>query len=345
MNAVALIAPRRLEVIELPAPRLARETDALLRLERVGVCGSDLHYFETGRIGARVVQFPFVIGHECAGRVLAVGRAVRRVRVGELVAVDPAMACGQCDQCRRGRPHTCRHLSFLGCPGEAAGCLAECLVMPEACLYPATGRLTADQAALCEPLSIGVYAVRLSRMTPGARAVVLGAGPIGLCVLLAARAAGASPLYVTEPVAARARLARELGAAWVGNPAESDVVGGVRALAPGGVDIVFECAGQQSTLDEAVAMLGPGGVLVLVGIPRMDRVSFPIDLLRRKEITLVNVRRQNQCVDAAVALAAAGTLPLDRLVTHHFAADQSQAAFELVAGYGDGVVKAMIDWA
>jgi L-iditol 2-dehydrogenase len=331
-------------VVELPRPAVGGESDVLLKVAKVGVCGSDLHYYQTGRIGTRVVQFPFVLGHECAGTVVEIGRGVKRVRPGEEVAVDPAMSCGQCDQCRRGRPHTCRRLKFLGGPDEVPGCLSEFIVMPQDCLYPTNGRISLEQAALCEPLSIGVYAVKQAQLAPRADVAILGCGPIGLCVLLAARHAGAAAAFATDRLDHRLSVAAKLGAGWTGNPDKATVVNEILARQPAGMDVVFECAGQQETLDQAVQLLKPGGRLMVIGIPTTERVSFRIDALRRKEITLLNVRRQNHCVETAIELVASRSVNVDCLVTHRFAPEDAQRAFDLVAAYGDGVVKALIEF-
>ncbi len=344
MLAVVLTELRKLEIRQLPSPVLSKDTDVLLKVEKVGVCGSDVHYFETGRIGPRQVEFPFLMGHECAGTVIQAGRAVKRVRAGDQVAVDPAMPCHQCDQCCQGRQNTCRHLSFLGCPGEAPGCLSEFIVMPEECLYPLRGKLTLQQAVLCEPLSIGIYAVKQSHLPTHGEAAILGSGPIGLSVLLAARQQGARQVFMTDKIDHRVNIARQAGAAWSGNPDHADIVSTILKEAPEGLDVVYECAGQQETLDQAVELLKPGGRLMLVGIPREERIYFKIDLLRRKEITLINVRRQNDCVQAAIDLIASRAAPVDFMVTHHCAPEQAQEAFDRVADYRDGVIKAMIDF-
>jgi len=210
MKAVQLTGLRRMELCTVPDPVLRADTDVLLRVAVVGVCGSDVHYYTTGRIGSQVVQYPFRVGHECSAVVEAVGSRVTRVRPGERVAVEPAMSCGVCDQCRADRPHTCRQLRFLGCPGQAEGCLCERIVMPEACCFPVPASLTMEQAALVEPLSIGLYAVRLAALPPEARVAVLGSGPIGLSVVLAAREAGLTP-YVTDKLAPRLAAARRAG--------------------------------------------------------------------------------------------------------------------------------------
>jgi L-iditol 2-dehydrogenase len=343
MKTMALTGLRRMERREAPVPELREPTDVRLRIVSVGVCGSDVHYYTTGRIGSQVVQYPFVVGHECAAVVDAAGPAVTRVRPGDRVAVEPAMPCHRCDQCRAGRPHTCRALRFLGCPGQAAGCLAEYLVMPEECCLPLAAELTAEQGVLAEPLAIGLYAVRQSVPLCGARVAILGAGPIGLSVLVPAVAEGAAAVYVTDPIEARRAVARRAGAAWVGDPRREDVVAAVAAREPLLLDAVFECCGQQEAVDQAVDLLKPGGKLMMVGIPEVDRISLVIDKARRKELCLQNVRRQNHCAEAALARQASGELDVRFMVTHRFPFERTPEAFERVAGYAEGVVKAMVN--
>jgi L-iditol 2-dehydrogenase len=337
---------RKMELNDAPTPAIVHDTDVLLRMTRVGVCGSDVHYYTEGKIGSQVVQFPFTVGHEGAGIVERVGAAVTRVKAGDRIAIEPAMPCGQCDQCRVGRPHTCRKLRFLGCPKQAEGCLSEYLVMPEACCLPIPDAMSFDQAAISEPLAIGVYAVKRSIPMAGATIGILGAGPIGLSVLLPARAQGASRIFITDKIDARLALARRAGADWAGNPDTGDVVADIAAREPAQLDVVFECCGKQEALDQAIELLKPGGKLMLVGIPpTLERVSFLIDKLRRKEICIQNVRRQNHCVQPALDMIARGDFNVDVMVTHRFPFARTKEAFDLVAGYQDGVVKAMIDFA
>src|SRR4030042_6278606 len=131
MKAMLLTDIRRMELADVPEPKIKKGTGVLLKIEMVGVCGSDVHYYETGRIGSQIVEYPFIVGHECTATVKAVGRIVSRVRAGDRVVVDPAIACNKCDQCRVGRRNTCRNLRFLGCPGQASGCLCEYIVMSQ----------------------------------------------------------------------------------------------------------------------------------------------------------------------------------------------------------------------
>jgi len=352
MRAAVLVGIGKIEMREVADVRLAGARDVLVRVERVGVCGSDVHYFETGRIGSQVVEFPFIVGHECSGTVVEIGGEVSRVKVGDKVAVDPAQSCGKCDQCRAGRENTCRNLRFLGTPGQGNGCLCEYIVMGEDSLYRLGDKVTLDQGALCEPLSIGVYAAQQGAVKGSDDVVILGAGPIGLSVMLGCHGRGVRSVYMTDILDYRVEVARKAGARWAGNADKSDIVADILARQPlestingdvaVGMDVVFECAGKPETLDQAVELLKPGGRLILVGIPREERVSFAIDKIRRKELTIINIRRQNGCVQGALDLVANRKVNVDFMLTHRFKLEEAQEAFELVGRYGDGVIKAMI---
>ncbi len=345
MKAMRLTGIRNMEMHTIPDPDLRHDTDVLIQMTRVGVCGSDVHYYTEGRIGCQVARYPFTVGHEGAGIVKQVGSAVSRVKPGDRIAIEPAMPCWSCDQCLANRPHTCRKMLFLGCPGQADGCLSELLVMPETSCFPLPPSLDDDQGALSEPLSIGLYSVRQSIPMRGRTVGILGAGPIGLSVLLVARHFGAGRIYTTDLIDSRLALARNAGADWTGNPSETNVVQAITTEEPDQLDVVFECCGQQEALDQAIALLKPGGKLMLVGIPpTLDRVSFQIDNLRRKEICIQNVRRQNHCVQPALDMIARRQVNVAMMVTHRFPFAETQAAFDMVAGYQQGVVKAMIDF-
>jgi L-iditol 2-dehydrogenase len=343
VKAVVLTGIRQMKTADVPEPTIKSDNDVLLKVEAVGVCGSDVHYYETGKIGSQIVEYPFVIGHECAATVEAVGRVVTRVKAGDNIVIEPAIACNDCDQCKSGRKNTCRNLKFLGCPGQAGGCLCEYIVMPEDCCFPIDGKITLEQGILCEPLAIGVYAVKQAFLSNKAAIAILGAGPIGLSCLVSAKSENVNACYVTEKIEERAEAAAKNGATWTGNPNKEDIVKGILRQEPDGLDAVFECAGQQETIDQAVELLKPGGKLMLLGIPRLERISFSIDKIRRKEITVVNVRRQNECTQTAIDLIADGKINVDFMITHRFKLKQAQEAFDMVAEYRDGVIKAIIE--
>ena len=188
MKAVYLTSLRQMEVGQAPAPRINGPHDVLLRVDTLGVCGSDIHYYTQGRIGPQAAPFPLILGHELAATVMELGAEVKNLHSGQRVAVDPLIPCGECDQCRAGRQHTCRKQKFLGNPGQAPGALVEYLVMPATCCSPVPDSLSDDEAAVVEPLSIGVYAAQMAQLAPAARVGIVGSGPIGLCTLLAIRA-------------------------------------------------------------------------------------------------------------------------------------------------------------
>ena len=344
MKAVVLTGIRQTELADVPEPSVKRDNDVLLRIAMVGICGSDIHYYETGRIGSQIVEYPFIVGHECVATVEAVGRAVTRIETGDQVVVDPAIACGECDQCQQGRRNTCRNLKFLGCPGQVVGCLCQYIVMPEDCCLGIDGKITFAQGVLCEPLAIGLYAVKQARLSERSDIAILGAGPIGLSCLVCARLEGVNACYVTEKIDERIKVAQGQGATWVGNPDREDVVKAILRRESAGMDVVFECAGQQETIDQSIELLKPGGKLMLIGIPRVERISLVIDKLRRKEITIVNVRRQNKCTEECIDLIASGQISVDFMITHRFKPARVQDAFDMVAGYRDGVVKALIEF-
>lgn len=341
MKASLLTGIRKMEIRDIPPPDIGSPKDVLLKIGLAGVCGSDVHYFRSGRSGEQDVEFPWVVGHECTAVVEKVGDHVTRVSPGDRVAVDPAVSCGQCDQCRAGRPNTCRNLRFLGFPGQMGGCLCEFIVMSEENCFKIDDRLNPLQGVLVEPLSIGIYAVDfLDRME--ARAIgILGCGPIGLSVMQAALAKHIRKIYASEKIPERLESARGKGAVWTGNPEEMDVVKEILAQT-GELDAVFECCGDQNALDQAIDLLRPGGLLLILGIPEMDRVTFDAHKLRRKEIRIQNVRRQTGCTQRAIDLIASEKVDVSFMATHIFSLDEAQKAFEMVADYRDGVIKAML---
>ncbi len=344
MKAMQLTGVRQMELFEVPDPEIRNDDDVLIKVLSVGVCGSDIHYYVSGKIGSQVVDYPFAVGHEGGGRVIEVGKGVTRVKPGDRIAIEPAMPCWMCDQCKTGRHHTCRNLRFLGCPKQAEGCLSEYVVMPETSCFGISDAMSMVEAALSEPLAIGLYAVKKSIPMQSAKIGVLGAGPIGFSVFLPATSMGADKVYVTDKIDARLELAKTAGATWTGNPNNNDVVNEILEIEPRGLDVVFDCCGDQEALDQAIEILKPGGKLMIIGIPPFDRFSFPVDDMRHKEICIQNVRRQCDCVQAALDMIENKDFDINVMVTHHFGFDRTKPAFDLVSDYADGVLKAMIDF-
>jgi L-iditol 2-dehydrogenase len=342
MKTMMLTGIRKMAVQETPDPVITDGSGVLIKMMVTGVCGSDIHYYQNGRIGSQVINYPFPVGHEGAGIVIAVGKDVKSVRPGDRIAIEPAMPCHECDQCLSGREHTCRKLKFLGCPGQADGCLSEYIVMPESSCFRVPDAMTFEEAAISEPLAIGVYSVRQAGLIRNAKIGILGFGPIGMSVMLSAMAAGIEKIYVTDKIDGRVSKAIQSGATWAGNPDLDDIAATINELEHGGLDVVFECCGKQEALDQAGLLLKPGGKLMIIGIPEFDNWSFNADIMRRKELSLVNVRRQNNALDETLGLLSSGKVDVTTMVTHRFSFEQTKEAFDLVAGYEDGVMKAMI---
>ena len=344
MKKVVLTKLRNMELVKADIPILVNREDVKIKILSIGVCGSDIHYYTEGRIGTQVVDFPFVLGHECSGMIVETGEGVTNVKVGDLVVVDPSVHCGKCDQCLSGRPHTCRNIKFLGCPGQLEGCLSEYIIMPSFTCYPVTGRMNPVQAALIEPFTIGVYSVRQAQLPDiNVSTVIFGAGPIGLSILLKLKAGGVVNTGIVEPLGYRLKKAGEMGAGYLINPDKDDVEKKVVEREKLLVDVVFEASGKQDAVDNAIRILKPGGKLILVGIPPLGQFTFDMDFMRRKELTVINIRRQNQAVDEAIELVAGGKVDVEKMVTHHFTLDKTLQAFNIVEGYKDGAVKVMIN--
>jgi threonine dehydrogenase-like Zn-dependent dehydrogenase len=232
----------------------------------------------------------------------------------------------------------------MGCPDELPGALAGRLVMPAECFYKVPDSMTLPQAVMVEPLSIAVWAAQFAGEATGKTIAILGTGTMGLCTLLALRAAGEPRrVYASDLIDDRLAMARKLGAFAAANAARQDVAKEFLAAEPLGFDYVFECAGQQETLDQAAKLLAPGGTLIIVGIPETDRISFDMSFLRRKELKVQNVRRQNGTVARTIDLVASGKADVDPLATHYFPLERTADAFELAHSYKDGVIKAIVE--
>ena len=338
MKAAYLCQPGQLTVRTAADPSISRDTDVLLRNDYAGLCGSDYHYFRTGRIGSQIIEQPFIIGHECTATIFETGKSVRTAFNNDRVVIDPAIACGHCDQCLTGRPHTCRRLLFMGSPGQLIGALCEYSVMPAANCHTLPDNLDSRTAVMVEPLSIALYAWRFLKIKQIKNAAVLGCGPIGLCVLLTGRELYHIRLAVSDPIARRQSLGISLGAAEPAPPSDSS---GIPVSSE--FDAVFECCGQADALLHAIRLLRPGGHLVVAGIPEVDEWRFDPHLLRRKEITIHHVRRQNGCMRQAIDFCVQHQGELNRLITHQFPIDDVQTAFELASNYRDGAVKVVVE--
>ncbi len=344
MKAIKLAALKKLEMLEVAKPKIVNSDDVLIKIKSVGICGSDVHYYKTGKIGSQVVEYPFTLGHECSGIVEDIGAEVKKIKIGDKVAIDPAITCGECDQCLTGRENTCRSLKFLGCPGQIEGSFSEYIVMPENSLCNVPDTMSFEQAVLTEPLCIGSYAVKISKQEAHQNIAILGLGPIGLSVLVFSKLKNPENIFGTDLINERLGVVKKLGINYGFNPSKENIIEKINSVCQNGIDIVFECAGKQETLDHAVDILRPGGKLIMIGIPQAKTVSFVPDKMRRKELTLINIRRQRRELPEVVENIVQGRIKLDPFITHRFKAEEATKAFELVSNYKDGVIKAFISF-
>lgn len=341
MRTLRLHGPRDLRMHDEPIPEPG-VGEVRLRITSVGVCASDLHYYRDGRIGATLVTEPLVIGHEAAGVVDALGEGVTSHKVGDRVAIEPTNSCGECEFCRAGHYNVCPNVRFFGTPPED-GCFREYLTWPAALALKVPDSMTYDEAAIVEPMAVGIYAVELAKLSGDETVAVLGAGAIGLSAVQAARVAGVKRIIVSEPVQARRDLAKRLGASEVIDPSTSDAEKEFARLTDGhGPDVVIECTGEDDATRAASRIVRILGRIVVVGIPDRDDYTFEASPSRRKEMTVVFCRRSNLAAETAIEWVAEGKVDAACMATHRFPLEDTAKAMELAISKSDGVVRAVI---
>ncbi|RCW40990.1 L-iditol 2-dehydrogenase [Halopolyspora algeriensis] len=308
--------------------------EVLIEVRAVGTCGSDTHYLEHGRIGEHVVEAPLVLGHEASGVVVARGARVTRLEPGQRVSLEPGVPCFTCSQCRAGRYNLCPGMRFFATP-PVDGAFCEYVTLHEEFAHPVPETLSDEAAALCEPLSVGVWACRKARVGPASRVLVTGAGPIGLVAAQTARAFGAREVLVSDVKPHRLELAAELAAT-----ATLDV--GRTPLGQSGFepDVLLECSGFPPAINEAVRTVSRAGRVVLVGMGG-DEIPLPLSHVQSREIELTGTFRYANTWPTAIDLAASGTVDLDRLVTHRFGLEEVERALT-VSAREDTAVKAIV---
>ncbi|MEN8098750.1 MAG: alcohol dehydrogenase catalytic domain-containing protein [Chloroflexota bacterium] len=343
MKASRLYGIRDVRHDSLPRPEPG-PGEVLLKVAAVGVCGSDVHYYLEGRIGSQVVTKPIIMGHEFSAWIAGYGEGVVGLEAGQLVAVEPGISCGKCEFCQQGHPNLCPHIRFCGTP-PVDGVFAEYAVMPAENCFPLPPSFTPTQGAMLEPLGIAIHSVDLAHIKVGQTIAVLGAGPIGLLTAAVAHAAGAAVVYMTEPLDYRRQYALDYVADAVFNPDEVDVVDKVlRATSGRGVDVAFECAGDSETPQQAAAMTVRGGKVILCGIPADDTLTLNASTVRHRGLTIKLVRRMKHTYPRAIRLVQQKMVDVDSLATHRLPLEKVGDAFELVAGYQDDVLRAVIEF-
>lgn len=326
---------------ERPIPQTGPD-EVLVKLEYVGICGSDIHYYETGAIGDYVVEPPFVLGHEPGGVVVEVGSNVTHLAVGDRVALEPGKTCGRCEFCRTGRYNLCPDVVFFATP-PVDGVFQEYVAHEAALCFKLPENVSTLEGALIEPLAVGFHAANQGGAHAGQTAVVLGAGCIGLVSMMALKAEGVSRVIVVDIMPKRLEKALELGADAVVNGAEEDAVEAVMRLTGGaGADLAIETAGTEVTTRQAIRLVKKGSTIVLVGYSKTGEMTLPMSLVLDKELTFKTVFRYRHIYPMAIDAVAAGKVNLKGIVTDVFGFDDMQEAMDRSVTDKANIVKAVV---
>ena len=342
MRAVQWIGPRTLQLVNVDKP-VPKAVEALIRVESTGICGSDLHYFADGRIGSTVMTEPLVLGHEYAGIVEEVGAEADRALVGKRVAIEPGVPCMKCEWCVKGHYNVCLDMRFPGGP-PYNGALQEYVAVHAAFCFPVPGSVSAPEAAMLEPLAVALHTVELGCVAPGETGAVLGLGPIGLLTAQVAKMSGVRYLFGTDLVDYRIETGKRYGVDVAFNAGDDDTATRIMDETDGrGVDVVFDCARSSETPGIACRIARPAGRCILTGISGEETGVFPVDVARRKELTLQWCRRFRFNYPTALELMASRHVDVASLITHSFPLERAQEAFDLVCDMKDNVLKASVD--
>lgn len=341
MKVAVMLGIGKMGFEEREIPKV-KDDEVLVKLEYVGICGSDLHYYETGAIGDYVVEPPFVLGHEPGGTVVEVGKNVRHLKVGDRVALEPGKTCGHCEFCKTGRYNLCSDVVFFATP-PVDGVFQEYVAHEAELCFKLPDNVSTLEGALIEPLAVGFHAAIQGDAHLGQKAVVMGAGCIGLVSMMALKARGVSEVYVVDIMEKRLEKALELGATGVINGAKEDVLERVKELTDGaGMDLVIETAGTEITTRQAIHMAKKGSNIVLVGYSKTGEMTLPMSLVLDKELTFKTVFRYRHIYPMAIDAVAAGKVNLKGIVTDVFRLDEAQKAMDYSVNNKADIVKAVI---
>ena len=324
---------------EVPQPA---DNEVLVKLEYVGICGSDMHYYETGRIGDYVVKPPFVLGHEPGGVVVEVGKDVKHLKIGDRVALEPGKTCGHCEYCKEGKYNLCPDVVFFATP-PVDGVFQEYVAHEAALCFKLPDNVDTMEGALIEPLAVGFHAANQGGAHAGQTAVVFGAGCIGLVSMMALKAEGVSKVYVVDIMQKRLDKALELGATGVINSMDKNVQDEISRLTEGkGVDLVIETAGMEITTRQAIHIAKKGSTIVLVGYSKTGEMTLPLSLALDKELTFNTVFRYRHIYPMAIEAVASGKVNLKGIVSNVFSFDDIQNAMDKSVSDKANIVKSVV---
>lgn len=326
---------------DIPVPEIAPH-EVLIEMDVVGICGSDSHYFDHGNIGDFVVEGDFVLGHEGAGYVAAIGSDVKSLKVGDRVALEPGVVCGTCEFCLSGKYNLCESVEFFATP-PYHGVFANYVKHPENLCFKLPDNVSNLEGALVEPLAVGLHASGHGEVKLGDTVVVFGSGCIGLVSMMASKARGASKVIIVDVIEKRLEFAKKMGADYIINAKNENVIDTINKLTDNnGAHVVIETAGAEITVKQTVSVVKRGGVIVLVGMTVKPETSFDFMKLQGKEATVKTIFRYRNLYPVAINAISSGTINVKEIATHEFDFDQLQEAFDYVAANPETVVKAVV---
>ena len=343
MKAAVLSEVGKIGIEEREIPKI-KKNELLVKIRHVGICGSDLHYYEHGRIGDFVVEKPIVLGHESAGEVAAVGEEVTGFQVGDLVTLEPGYTCGKCEFCKTGRYNLCPDVVFMATP-PFDGAFAEFVAYPADMAFKLPKGMSTMEGALVEPLAVGIHAAKQAGASLGQSAMILGAGCIGLVTMMALKAMGVTTIYMADVVQKRLDKAMELGATGVVAADREDTAARIMELTGNrGMDLVIECAGNINTILQTTELVKRGGKIVLVGMAPESKMVFDIGRLMAKEASISTVFRYRNIYPSAIGAIERGLIPIGKIVTDIFGFDEISHAMEYSVSNKKDIVKAVIEF-
>lgn len=327
------------ETRPIPVPK---DDEALIRLEYVGICGSDLHYYESGSIGNYVVKPPFVLGHEPGGVVVEIGKNVKNLKVGDRVALEPGKTCGRCEFCKQGKYNLCPDVVFFATP-PVDGVFQEYVAHDAELCFQLPDNVSTLEGALIEPLAVGFHAAKQGEAHFGQTALVTGAGCIGMVTMMALKAMGVSKVYISDVFDSRLNKARELGAAGAINTKNEDLTKRIAELTDGsGVDLAVDTSGNEVALSQAIECVKKGSNIVLVGYSRSGNMNVPMSRVLDKELTLKTVFRYRHVYPEAIKAVSEGKINLKGIVSDIYDLDDIQKIMELSVTEKEKIVKAVV---
>lgn len=341
MKVAVMTGARKMEWVERPIPRPGKG-EVQIKLEYVGVCGSDLHFYDEGRLANWVPEGPLVLGHEPGGVVTELGEGVEGLKPGDRVALEPGVPCGECSDCRNGHYNLCSKLKFMAIPKEKDGVFSEYCTHNASMCFKLPDNVSTMEGALMEPLAVGMHACELANAKVGETAVVLGCGCIGLVTIMCLKSRGINEIYAVDIFDKRLEKAKEVGAAKIINSKMDSIEAFVKTLPGGGVDHVFECAGNRVTTLQTARLIRRAGKITLVGVSPEPVLELDLATLNAMEGEVYSVYRYRNVYPRIIQAVSDGVIPLKSIVSHEFDFKDVIEGVDFSLKHKDEVIKSVI---